>query len=35
MWYTNTAMKQMIVTFEEYVGEYRQALHHSLIDIFI
>ncbi|KAK4074775.1 uncharacterized protein Triagg1_4924 [Trichoderma aggressivum f. europaeum] len=34
-WYTNTAMKQMVVTFEEYVGEYRQALHHSLIDIFI
>ena len=34
-WYTNTAMKQMVVTFEEYVGEYRQALHHSLVDIFI
>jgi hypothetical protein len=35
MWYANTAMKQMVVTFEEYVGEYRQTLHHSLIDIFI
>jgi len=34
-WYTSTAMKQMIVTFEEYVGDYRQVLHHSLVDIFI
>ncbi|KAM0255982.1 hypothetical protein ACHAQJ_005286 [Trichoderma viride] len=34
-WYSNTAMKQMVVTFEEYVSEYRQALHHSLVDIFI
>lgn len=34
-WYTSTAMRQMIVTFEEYVGDYRQVLHHSLVDIFI
>lgn len=34
-WYTSTAMKQMVVTFEEYVGDYRQVLHHSLVDIFI
>ena len=34
-WYTSTAMKQMIVTFEEYVSDYRQVLHHSLVDIFI
>lgn len=34
-WYSNTAMKQMVVTFEEYVNEYRQALHHSLVDIFV
>lgn len=33
-WYTSTAMKQMTVTFEEYVGDYRQVLHHSLVDIF-
>ncbi|GJC82478.1 exocyst complex component sec6 [Colletotrichum liriopes] len=33
-WYTSTAMKQMVVTFEEYVGDYRQVLHHSLVDIF-
>ncbi|OAQ73085.1 exocyst complex component Sec6 [Pochonia chlamydosporia 170] len=34
-WYANTAMKQMVVTFEEYVADYRQVLHHSLVDIFI
>jgi exocyst complex component 3 len=25
----------MIATFEEYVADYRQVLHHSLVDIFI
>ncbi|KAH9898757.1 exocyst complex component Sec6 [Xylariomycetidae sp. FL2044] len=34
-WYEATAMKQIIVTFEEYVGDYQQVLHHSLVDIFI
>ncbi|KAG5986363.1 hypothetical protein E4U43_005538 [Claviceps pusilla] len=34
-WYTTTAMKQMVVTFDEYVHDYRQVLHHSLVDIFI
>ncbi|KAL8397454.1 hypothetical protein RB594_004252 [Gaeumannomyces avenae] len=34
-WYTSTSMRQMVVTFEEYVGDYRQVLHHSLVDIFI
>jgi hypothetical protein len=34
-WYTSTAMKQMIVTFEEYIGDYKLVLHHSLLDIFI
>lgn len=33
-WYTSTAMKQMVVTFDEYVNDYRQVLHHSLVDIF-
>ncbi|KJZ80303.1 hypothetical protein HIM_00153 [Hirsutella minnesotensis 3608] len=33
-WYANTAMKQMVVTFDEYIGDYRQVLHHSLVDIF-
>jgi exocyst complex component 3 len=34
-WYTTTAMKQMIVTFEEYVDDYKSRLHHSLLDILI
>lgn len=34
-WYTNTAMKQMIVTFEEYINDYKNVLHNSLLDIFI
>ncbi|KAI2642016.1 exocyst complex component Sec6 [Xylaria nigripes] len=34
-WYETMAMKQMIVTFEEYVGDYQQVLHHSLLDIFV
>lgn len=34
-WYANTAMKQMVVTLDEYVNDYRQVLHHSLVDIFI
>ena len=34
-WYTTTAMARMIATFEEYIADYRQVLHHSLVDIFI
>ncbi|KAM3461300.1 hypothetical protein NHJ6243_005084 [Beauveria neobassiana] len=34
-WYAATAMKQMVVTLDEYVGDYRAVLHHSLVDIFI
>jgi hypothetical protein len=34
-WYSSTAMSRMIATFEEYVADYRQVLHHSLVDIFI
>ncbi|KFY07440.1 hypothetical protein V492_07134 [Pseudogymnoascus sp. VKM F-4246] len=34
-WYTTTAMKQIVVTFEEYVGDYKLVLHHSLLDILI
>ncbi|KAK4228930.1 exocyst complex component Sec6-domain-containing protein [Podospora fimiseda] len=34
-WYTSTAMARMVATFEEYVSDYRQVLHHSLVDIFI
>jgi hypothetical protein len=34
-WYSSFAMKQMVVTFEEYVGDYKTVIHHSLLDIFI
>ena len=34
-WYNATAMKQIVVTFDEYVGDYRQVLNASLVDIFI
>lgn len=34
-WYGTTAMKQMVVTFEEYLGDYKTVIHHSLLDIFI
>ncbi|KAH8880053.1 exocyst complex component Sec6 [Thozetella sp. PMI_491] len=34
-WYTGTVMGRMIATFEDYVADYKQVLHHSLIDIFI
>ncbi|ESZ92867.1 putative protein transport protein SEC6 [Sclerotinia borealis F-4128] len=34
-WYANTAMKQMTVTFEEYINDYKNVLHQSLLDIFI
>lgn len=34
-WYPATAMKQMVVTLDEYVNDYRTVLHHSLVDIFI
>lgn len=34
-WYTTATMQQLIVTFEEYISDYRTVLHHSLLDIFI
>ena len=34
-WYAGFAMKQMVVTFEEYIGDYKTVIHHSLLDIFI
>ncbi|RYP76848.1 hypothetical protein DL771_001584 [Monosporascus sp. 5C6A] len=33
-WYEMATMRQMIVTFEEYVNDYQQVLHHSLVEIF-
>jgi exocyst complex component 3 len=34
-WYASTAMSQICVTFEEYIGDYKSVLHHSLLEIFI
>ena len=34
-WYTSTVMKQIVVTLEEYVSDYKSVLHHSLVDIYI
>ncbi|PHH76645.1 hypothetical protein CDD80_1359 [Ophiocordyceps camponoti-rufipedis] len=34
-WYSSSAMKQMVATFDEYISDYRQVLHHSLVDIFV
>ncbi|KAF4584326.1 Exocyst complex component sec6 [Ophiocordyceps camponoti-floridani] len=34
-WYGSSAMKQMVATFDEYISDYRQVLHHSLVDIFV
>ncbi|KAH8677783.1 exocyst complex component Sec6 [Xylariales sp. PMI_506] len=33
-WYKGAVMKQLIATFEEYLGDYGSVLHHSLVDIF-
>ncbi|KAK3320652.1 exocyst complex component Sec6-domain-containing protein [Cercophora scortea] len=33
-WPQSTAMARMVATLEEYVGDYRTVLHHSLVDIF-
>jgi exocyst complex component 3 len=34
-WYRGATMKQLVATFEEYLGDYRPILHHSLVDIFV
>jgi len=34
-WYSATAMKQITVTFEEYVGDYRDVMSPTLLDIFV
>lgn len=34
-WYNSQSMKQMIVTFQDYVEDYKLVLHHSIVDIFI
>lgn len=34
-WYGSAAMARMVVTLEEYVADYQEKLHHSLVAIFI
>ncbi|ERS94909.1 exocyst complex component Sec6 [Sporothrix schenckii 1099-18] len=35
-WYgAATGMKQMVATVDEYVTDYRQVLHYSLVDVFV
>ena len=35
-WYgAATGMKQMVVTIEEYIADYRQVLHYSVADLFV
>ena len=34
-WYTELGMKRIITTFEDYMSDYREVLHHSLLDIFV
>lgn len=34
-WYSSQVMKQIIVTFQDYVEDYKMVLHHSIVDIFI
>lgn len=35
-WYgAATGMKQLVATLEEYVTDYRQVLHYSLVDVFV
>ncbi|KAI9820676.1 MAG: SNARE-binding exocyst subunit S6 [Pycnora praestabilis] len=34
-WYSEQGMKRMTITFDDYIGDYTEVLHHSLRDIFI
>ncbi|KUI61416.1 Exocyst complex component sec6 [Cytospora mali] len=34
-WYSSQTMKQIIVTFQDYVEDYKLVLHHSIVDIFV
>ncbi|CAN8104215.1 unnamed protein product [Discula destructiva] len=34
-WYNSQALKQIIITFQDYVEDYRQVLHHSIVEIFV
>ena len=34
-WYQEYGMKRIILTFDDYIGDYSKVLHHSLLDIFV
>ncbi|MCJ1340512.1 SNARE-binding exocyst subunit S6 [Bachmanniomyces sp. S44760] len=34
-WYTEYGMKRIVSTFEDYIGDYSEVLHHSMLDIFV
>ncbi|MCJ1480502.1 SNARE-binding exocyst subunit S6 [Schaereria dolodes] len=34
-WYSEYGMKRITSTFEDYVGDYSEVLHHSMLDIFV
>lgn len=34
-WYTEYGMKRITSTFEDYIGDYSDVLHHSMLDIFV
>ncbi|KAL6717534.1 SNARE-binding exocyst subunit S6 [Lecanora helva] len=34
-WYGEFGMKRIVTTFEDYMSDYRDVLHHSLSDIFV
>lgn len=34
-WYAETSMQRLVSTFEDYIGDYTEVLHHSMLDIFV
>ena len=34
-WYTEYGMKRITSTFEDYINDYSEVLHHSILDIFV
>lgn len=34
-WYIEYGMKRITSTFEDYIGDYSEVLHHSMLDIFV
>lgn len=34
-WYNSQSLKQIIITFQDYVEDYKQVLNHSIVEIFV